>query len=208
MASPPSHRATCNLRLLLSAPSHRLGRAPPAPRKVLRRQGPLHMLHAPQLARDADADRSRVRLEPALLSAPSYTCFHPFPSRHCVLDCALTPLSHLRHAQHAVRSGCCASQLTVRVPARVRVVFADGAQVRARTERASGVLLGVFSRPPTSRRRTTSILKEEVLSNTAWSSTRILRTDSLEMFLAMYSSTDWCSSALSTCPSGRACRVL
>jgi hypothetical protein len=29
---------------------------------------------------------------------------------------------------------CCASQLTVRVPARVRVVFADGAQVRARPE--------------------------------------------------------------------------
>jgi hypothetical protein len=40
-----------------------------------------------------------------------------------------------RHAQQAVRSGCCAGQLTVRAPARVRVVFADGAQVRARERR-------------------------------------------------------------------------
>jgi len=40
-----------------------------------------------------------------------------------------------RHAQQAVRSGCCAGQLTVRAPARVRVVFADGAQVRAREGR-------------------------------------------------------------------------
>ena len=40
-----------------------------------------------------------------------------------------------RRAQQAVRSGCCAGQLTVRAPARVRVVFADGAQVRARERR-------------------------------------------------------------------------
>ena len=118
-------------------------------------------------ARDADADRSRVRLELALLSAPSYTCFHPFPSRRCVLDCALTPLSHLRHAQHAVRSGCCASQLTVRVPARVRVVFVDGAQETARVERASGILVGVFSRATDIVAKDDKMLKEGVLSNTA-----------------------------------------
>ena len=40
-----------------------------------------------------------------------------------------------RCAQQAVRSGCCVGQLTVRAPARVRVVFADGAQVRAREGR-------------------------------------------------------------------------
>jgi hypothetical protein len=40
-----------------------------------------------------------------------------------------------RRAQQAVRSGCCAGQLTLRAPARVRVVFADGAQVRAREGR-------------------------------------------------------------------------
>ena len=45
------------------------------------------------------------------------------------------PPSPPRHAQQAVRSGCCAGQLTVRAPARVRVVFADGAQVRARERR-------------------------------------------------------------------------
>ena len=51
------------------------------------------------------------------------------------------------------------------------------------------------------------MLKEEVLSNTAWSSTTIMRTDSLKMVLVMYGSTDWCSSAPSTCPSSPSCRA-
>ena len=42
-------------------------------------------------ARGADADTSRVCRDPALISAPSSTCFHPCPSRRCVLDCASRP---------------------------------------------------------------------------------------------------------------------
>ena len=53
----------------------------------------------------------------------------------------------------AVRSrpfdpACCASQLTVRVPARVRVVFADGAQVRARPEGRGAATRSSRSPPP------------------------------------------------------------
>ena len=56
-------------------------------------------------ARDADADRSRVCRELALLSAPSPPYLRQLPSLRLLLDHALPPLSHPCRAQHAVQSG-------------------------------------------------------------------------------------------------------
>ena len=51
-----------------------------------------------------------------LISAPSQEHFQPLPSLQLLLDDALPPPSRPRGAQHAVRSGCCVSQLTVLRP--------------------------------------------------------------------------------------------
>ena len=96
------------------------------------------------------------------------------------------PPSPPRHAQQAVRSGCCAGQLTVRAPARVRVVFADGAQVRARDGESKWALRVALLEAIDISSMDDKMLMEELLNNTAWSSTRVLQTDSSEMFLAMY----------------------
>ena len=78
---------------------------------------------------------------------------------------------------------------------RVRVVFADGAQERARTERASGDLGGRLFECTEIATMADKMLMDEAPSNAGWTSTGVLQTEALEMFLAMYGSTDRCSSA-------------
>ena len=79
---------------------------------------------------------------------------------------------------------------------RVRVVFADGAQERARTERASGDLGGRLFECTEIATMADKMLMDEAPSNAGWTSTGVLlQMEALEMFLAMYGSTDRCSSA-------------
>ena len=73
---------------------------------------------------------------------------------------------------------------------RVRVVFADGAQERARTERGR-----IFECTEIAT-MADKMLMDEAPSNAGWTSTGVLlQMEALEMFLAMYGSTDRCSSA-------------
>ena len=80
----------------------------------------------------------------------------------CFRACAAVPVDappppppRARSAQRAVRirTAVWVSWLPDLL-SRVRVVFADGAQERARTERASGLFVWLFSRPSISLRRT------------------------------------------------------
>ena len=75
-------------------------------------------------------------------------------------------------------------------------MFADGAQERARTERASGGLGGRLFECTEIATMADKMLMDEAPSNAGWTSTGVLlQTEALEMFLAMYGSTDRCSSA-------------
>ena len=76
------------------------------------------------------------------------------PIPRLLLDHALPPLSHPCRVQHAVQSGRCADLLSVCAPLRLAVWFWLFAGQGAEEEGASEVAMGVFSRPPTSRRWT------------------------------------------------------
>jgi hypothetical protein len=81
-------------------------------------------------------------------------CSASAPALLC-LDAPPPPPPRARSAQRAVRirTAVWVSWLPDLL-SRVRVVFADGAQERARTERASGLFVWLFSRPSISLRRT------------------------------------------------------
>ena len=107
-------------------------------------------------SRDADADRCVVGGESALLSATSP---HDSSLRHSLVQLpgdALPPLSPRCRAQQAVRSGRCAFRLSVCFPAWVAVWFWLFAGQGVEMEGLSEVVAGVLSRPPRSRRRSTT----------------------------------------------------
>ena len=65
-------------------------------------------------------------------------------------------------------------------------MFADGAQVRARDGESKWALRVALLEAIDISSMDDKMLMEELLNNTAWSSTRVLQTDSSEMFLVMY----------------------
>ena len=81
--------------------------------------------------RAGDADRGTRRPQPVLFSTPKSDLLLSLVASAAVPRGAVAT-SAAPAARNAVQSGCCVVQLTLCAPVRVRVVFADGAQVQGR----------------------------------------------------------------------------